>query len=78
MAGITKRAARRINVELEDDGYLTYEKTHRRNRYMLSTKATLRHPLEKRERWRSAFCLTCSGWMTNMDQSLSGNRDRAI
>ena len=47
MAGITERSAQRIIVELEDDGYLTHEKIGRRNRYMLSTDATLRHPLEQ-------------------------------
>jgi hypothetical protein len=47
MAGITDRSAQRIIVELEDDGYPTREKIGRRNRYMLSTDATLRHPLEQ-------------------------------
>jgi DNA-binding Lrp family transcriptional regulator len=47
MAGITERSAQRIIVELEDDGYLTHEKIGRRNRYMLSPDATLRHPLEQ-------------------------------
>ena len=47
MAGITERSAQRIIVELEDDGYLTHEKIGRRNRYKLSTDATLRHPLEQ-------------------------------
>ena len=47
MTGITERSAQRIIVELEDGGYLTHEKIGRRNRYMLSTDATLRHPLEQ-------------------------------
>jgi DNA-binding MarR family transcriptional regulator len=53
MAGITERSAQRIIVELEDDGYLAHEKIGRRNRYMLSTGATLRHPLEQAVEIRS-------------------------
>ncbi len=47
IAGITERSTQRIIVELEDGGYLTHEKVGRRNRYKLSTTATLRHPREQ-------------------------------
>jgi DNA-binding MarR family transcriptional regulator len=44
--GITERAAQRIVVELEADGYLSHEKEGRRNHYSLRPDAHLRHPLE--------------------------------
>lgn len=47
MAGITERSAQRIIGELKEAGYLTHEKVGRRNRYMLGTDMTLRHPLEQ-------------------------------
>ena len=47
MAGITERSTQRIIAELEEDGYLTHEKVGRRNHYVLSTSATLRHPREQ-------------------------------
>lgn len=47
MAGITERSTQRIIAELEGDGYLAHEKIGRRNRYKLSTSATLRHPREQ-------------------------------
>ncbi|MEA3511012.1 MAG: helix-turn-helix domain-containing protein [Actinomycetota bacterium] len=47
VAGITERSTQRIIAELEDGGYLTHEKVGRRNHYVLSTSATLRHPREQ-------------------------------
>ena len=44
--GITERAAQRIVSELEDEGYLTRERSGRRNEYKLNPEVPLRHPLE--------------------------------
>ena len=44
--GITERAAHRIVVELEDGGYISRERTGRRNHYELHTDLPLRHPIE--------------------------------
>ncbi|MFV9672107.1 MAG: helix-turn-helix transcriptional regulator [Acidimicrobiia bacterium] len=47
IAGITERSTQRIIAELEEGGYLAHEKVGRRNRYELTTSATLRHPREQ-------------------------------
>jgi DNA-binding transcriptional regulator PaaX len=47
VAGITERSTQRIIAKLEEDGYLAHEKVGRRNHYMLSTSAALRHPREQ-------------------------------
>ena len=47
MAGITERSSQRIIVDLEKGGYLSHEKVGRRNHYLLSTTAGLRHPQEQ-------------------------------
>ena len=44
--GITERAVQRIVVELEEAGYLTRERTGRRNRYEINPELPLRHPVE--------------------------------
>lgn len=44
--GITERAVQRIVTELETDGYLTRERTGRRNRYQVHLDRPLRHPIE--------------------------------
>lgn len=41
--GITERAVLRILRELEEAGYLTRERTGRRNRYRIHEQAPLRH-----------------------------------
>lgn len=46
MVGITERAAQMIVADLEDAGYLTRERIGRRNRYHLTKRTRLRHPLE--------------------------------
>jgi len=43
--GITERAVQRIVAELEADGYLSRERSGRRNRYLLHRDRPLRHPL---------------------------------
>jgi DNA-binding Lrp family transcriptional regulator len=45
--GITERAAHRIVVELEEGGYISRERTGRRNHYELHTDVPLRHPIER-------------------------------
>ncbi len=45
--GITERAVQRIVADLEEAGYLTRERSGRRNAYTLNTKKKLRHSLEK-------------------------------
>ena len=43
--GITERAAHRIVVELAESGYISRERTGRRNRYMVHADVTLRDPI---------------------------------
>ena len=45
--GITERAVQRIVADLEEAGYLTRERSGRRNSYTLNTEKKLRHSLEK-------------------------------
>ena len=44
--GITERAVQSIVADLENGGYLKKEKVGRANRYKLSVKKPLRHPVE--------------------------------
>jgi DNA-binding Lrp family transcriptional regulator len=44
--GITERAVQRIVSDLEEAGYLTRERTGRRNRYQIHPDLPLRHPIE--------------------------------
>lgn len=46
LVGITERAAQMIVADLEEAGYLTRERIGRRNRYHLTGRRRLRHPLE--------------------------------
>jgi len=43
--GITERAAQRIVAELESGGYISREKSGRRNVYHIFKEQPLRHPL---------------------------------
>ena len=43
--GITERSAHRIVSELEQLGYVSWERDGRRNSYRIATKRPLRHPL---------------------------------
>jgi predicted transcriptional regulator len=45
--GVTERAAQRIVADLLAEGYLTAEKTGRRNHYQVHEKLPLRHPNEE-------------------------------
>lgn len=45
--GITERAAQRIVADLVAAGYLSREKTGRRNQYMIHPELPLRHPIEQ-------------------------------
>lgn len=45
--GITERAVQRIVADLEAGGYLTRERTGRRNHYCLHPNVPLRHPIER-------------------------------
>ena len=47
MTGIPERSPQRIVAELEDAGYLSHERIGRRNRYKVTTTASLRHPREQ-------------------------------
>jgi DNA-binding IclR family transcriptional regulator len=44
--GITERAVQRIVSDLEEGGYLTRERTGRRNRYAIHPNMPLRHAIE--------------------------------
>lgn len=45
--GITERAVQRILADLEAVGVLARERVGRRNRYRITRKSRLRHPLEE-------------------------------
>jgi hypothetical protein len=45
--GITERAAHRIVVELADAGYITRERTGRRNHYTINTEFPLPDPIAR-------------------------------
>jgi predicted transcriptional regulator len=47
MVGITERATQRIVADLMDAGYLTAEKTGRRNCYQVNKSLHFRHPVER-------------------------------
>lgn len=44
-AGITERAAQRILADLLEAGYVTREKSGRRNQYQVHPEVALRHPI---------------------------------
>jgi DNA-binding MarR family transcriptional regulator len=44
--GITERAAQRIVTDLADGGYITRERTGRRNRYLVDKAKLMRHPAQ--------------------------------
>ena len=44
--GITERAVQRIIADLEQDGFIAREKVGRNNQYRISSKLSLRHPIE--------------------------------
>lgn len=46
LVGITERAVQRIVAELEEGGYLTRERSGRRNRYRVHAERPLRHSVE--------------------------------
>jgi hypothetical protein len=48
--GITERAAHRIVGELSDDGYITRERTGRRNTYMIHADAPLPDAIARNQR----------------------------
>ena len=45
--GVTERAAQRIVADLLAEGYLTAEKSGRRNHYQINPKLPMRHPVEQ-------------------------------
>lgn len=45
--GITERATQRIISELESEGFVRITKLGRKNRYHVSRRKHLRHPIEK-------------------------------
>jgi DNA-binding MarR family transcriptional regulator len=45
-AGITERAAQTIVGDLEEAGYLTRQRTGRRNHYLVHRRRPFRHPAE--------------------------------
>lgn len=47
LVGITERTASQIIDDLEHDGYVSRERTGRRNRYLVNSSHPLRHPLEQ-------------------------------
>ncbi len=44
--GVTERAVQRIVADLEAGGYLTKQRTGRRNAYQINATRSLRHPIE--------------------------------
>jgi hypothetical protein len=44
--GVTERAVQRIVADLEAGGYLTKQRTGRRNEYQINSARPLRHPIE--------------------------------
>lgn len=46
LVGITERAAQMLVSDLEEAGYVRRERVGRRNRYHLTRRTRLRHPLE--------------------------------
>ena len=59
--GITERAVQRIVSGLEEAGYLTRDRTGRRNTYEIHPDLPLRHPIEAH---RTAACLIDLGERT--------------
>lgn len=57
IVGITERAAHRIVVELEEGGYLSRERTGRRNHYEVHGDVPLRHPVERHRTAASLIAL---------------------
>jgi DNA-binding MarR family transcriptional regulator len=48
--GITERAIQRVIADLEEAGYVSHERTGRRNRYRVEPSLPLRHPLERHKK----------------------------
>ena len=59
--GITERAAQRIVAELEAGGYITKERSGRRNRYTIHGQQPLRHRLEHDSRVGELLDLLADG-----------------
>lgn len=55
--GITERAAHRIVVDLEAGGYISRERSGRRNRYDVHPDVPLRHPVEQHRTAASLIAL---------------------
>ena len=55
--GITERAVQRILVDLEQAGYLTHERTGRRNVYRVRGHLPLRHPVERHRKIAALLAL---------------------
>lgn len=59
--GITERAVQRIVADLEAGGFLTRERTGRRNRYRLHPDQPLRHPIEAHRTVAELMTLVLTG-----------------
>jgi predicted transcriptional regulator len=59
--GITERATQRIVADLIAEGYLSCEKTGRRNQYCVREDLPLRHPLESHSEVRTLLRLLDDG-----------------
>ena len=57
LVGITERAAHRIVVDLEAGGYISRERTGRRNHYEVNDAQALRHPIERHRTAASLIAL---------------------
>lgn len=57
LVGITERAAHRIVVDLENGGYISRERTGRRNHYEVHDHTALRHPIERHRTAASLIAL---------------------
>lgn len=63
--GITERAVQRIVAELVEAGYLVREKDGRRNRYLIRSYLTLRHPVERHCRLNGLLSLVSGSTPTD-------------
>ncbi|MDX2036809.1 MAG: winged helix-turn-helix domain-containing protein [Isosphaeraceae bacterium] len=59
--GITERAVQRIVSDLEEGGYLTRERTGRRNSYRVHADRPLRHPIESHRHVKALLALVLPG-----------------
>ena len=60
LVGITERAVQRIVTELEESGYITRQRSGRRNMYVVHQQLPLRHRIESHRVVRDLIALVIS------------------